>query len=267
MSVLTIIGCRMFEDELVHVLSRDEEVKRILVVDSEDARGLIEKLEEVGRTPCVEPLTAMGEVVRGLGEGLFVVVDVLELALHNDPEWLKEVVYERIEDVAEFSDGILLFYGLCGGSLTHVERDLAWIECPLFILRDEEGLIVDDCIGAALGGREQYLRTLKSFEGVGAFFITPMWAANWREMLKKSRVTPDPNDITMSKFLFEYVGYKYAAKLDTGLSDPEEFERNVRRFAELFEFEVVELKGSTRLVERSYMRARDAVLRHKNVFI
>jgi len=260
--VLGIIACRIFEDELVHVLCSDEKLECVLVVDSDNARGLIDKLAHSELAARVS-VVAFEEVEKRLKDvvGLVVVLDVLKLALHNRPEVLKEVVYERAEDFAEFSDAILLFYGLCGSSLTNVERDLDWIGCPVFILKDDEGYIVDDCIGAALGGREPYLQTLKRFGETGTFFLTPMWAANWREMLKESQLTPSPDNINMSKFVFEYVGYRNAAKVDTGLSDPEQFEHDARKFASLFDFELLELGGTTSLVENSYSNARDATLK------
>ncbi|MHC1596851.1 MAG: DUF1638 domain-containing protein [Methermicoccaceae archaeon] len=271
--VLGIIACRMLEDELVHVLSSDELLGGVLVVESDNARGLAQKLASSELAVRVEPRNALEKALDTMRGQLVVVVDVLELALHNDPKLLKEVVYERIEDMAVLSDAILLFYGLCGDSLAHVEHDLEWTGCPIFILRDESGCIADDCIGAALGGRDPYLQTLKRFGEVGTFFLTPMWAANWREMLRKSQITPDPEDISMSRFVFEYVGYRNAAMVDTHLSDRERFEHDAREFAELFDFNLIELEGTTTLVEHSYRRARDAVLgareqppQHSNIY-
>ncbi len=142
-----------------------------------------------------------------------------------------------------------------------MERDLDWIDCPVFILKDDEACIVDDCIGAALGGREPYLQVLKRFGETGTFFLTPMWAANWKEMLKESQVTPSPDNISMSRFVFEYVGYKNAAKVDTGLSDPEQFEHDAREFASLFDFDLLELEGTTTPIESSYSSGRNAALK------
>jgi len=48
------------------------------------------------------------------------------------------------------------------------------------VSKEEDGEIVDDCIGAVLGGRGQYLTALKNCRGVGTFFLTPIWAVNWR---------------------------------------------------------------------------------------
>ena len=48
---------------------------------------------------------------------------MLELALHATPEHLKEVVYGKAREMAEYSDGILLFYGLCGNVLGKVRNN------------------------------------------------------------------------------------------------------------------------------------------------
>ncbi|MCS7098012.1 MAG: DUF1638 domain-containing protein [Candidatus Methanomethyliaceae archaeon] len=252
MALLSIIGCGMFEDEIAYILSRDEDIERIYIMESPYSIGLIKKLKSA------KVISSEGDISKS--GNYFVVVDILELALHNDPKVLKEAVYEKVREFSRFSDGILLFYGLCGSSLMYVERDLSQL-CPLFILKDDSGEIVDDCIGATLGGREAYFKALKSFSGKGAFFLTPMWAANWKELLKKSRITPNPDDLSRHKFIFKYIGYEYLVKLDNGLANDEEFERNVRKFAEIFDLKVVEMKGSPKIAENTYERAKNAILK------
>ena len=59
--------------------------------------------------------------------------------------------------------------------LGKIEDDFRTLGCKVCILKEENGEIVDDCIGAVLGGRGRYLEILKSCKGVGTFFLTPMW--------------------------------------------------------------------------------------------
>jgi hypothetical protein len=49
MPVLSIIACRMLEDEIVHLLSVDREVREILLVDGKESLGLSGKLRAQNR--------------------------------------------------------------------------------------------------------------------------------------------------------------------------------------------------------------------------
>jgi hypothetical protein len=144
--------------------------------------------------------------------------------------------------------------------LGKIEEDFKGLDCKICILREENGEIVDDCIGAVLGGWGRYLEVLKSCKGAGTFFLTPMWAANWREMLRTAGLSKDPNDIRMSKFIFDYAGYRRVARINTGLSYEKDFDACVREFSSLFDFEIIELEGTTRLVESCYMKTKLSVL-------
>ncbi len=263
MPVMTIIGCRMFEDEIVHLIENDPELEEVIVVENEDCEGLRTKLEDIGIPYRVLPFeeipekSSPGNKIDSSPDRFTLIVYMLELALHAVPENLKNTVYSKVESVVPCSDGVLLFYGLCGNVLGKIETDLEALGCPVSILKEEDGEIVDDCIGAVLGGRKQYLEVLKSCKGVGTFFLTPMWAANWREMVRTAGLSRNPDDIEMSKFVFDYTGYKMIAKVNTGPPYEKNFEACVREFARLFEFEITELEATLQLVENCYKKAKN----------
>ncbi|WP_094227820.1 DUF1638 domain-containing protein [Methanolobus psychrotolerans] len=258
MPVLTFIACRMFEDEIIHIIEKDSLINSLLIVNNADCGGLTDKLRDTGSE---YDLVLESEISGRLNKGnLTIIVEMLELALHAKPDNLKKVVYDKVREMSEYSDGILLFYGLCGNVLGKVDKELADLPCPVRILKEDNGDIIDDCIGAVLGGRAAYLEKLKSFHGVGTFFMTPMWAAHWREMVVSAGMTPDSDNIKLSKFVFDYAGYKNVAKMDTGLSYEKEFEPKVKEFAKLFDFNIVEMTASPELMVRCYQQLKAEVL-------
>jgi hypothetical protein len=258
MPVISIIGCRMFEDEIMHLLENDPEIEKVIVVENNDCDGLRKKMLEAGVPHKVLPVEEIPE--KQEEKGFTLNIYMLELALHAIPENLKRTVYSKVEAMAPRSDGILVFYGLCGNVLGKIEEDFKALDCKVRILKEENGEIVDDCIGAVLGGREQYLKALKSCRGVGTFFLTPMWAANWREMIRTAGLSKNPDDIKMSKFVFDYAGYKRVARINTGLAYEKDFEACVREFSRLFEFEITDLEGTMKLVENCYAKTKTSVL-------
>ena len=258
MPVISIIGCRMFEDEIIHLLENDPEIEKVLVVENQDCVGITRKMAEAGIPYTALPLEEIPE--KQEEKGLTLNIYMLELALHAIPENLKRTVYSKVEAMAPRSDGILLFYGLCGNVLGKIEEDFKALDCKVCILKEEDGEIVDDCIGAVLGGRGQYLKALKSCRGVGTFFLTPMWAVNWREMIRTAGLSQDPDDISMSKFVFDHAGYKRVARINTGLAYEKDFEACVREFSRLFEFEITDLEGTMKLVESCYAKTKTSVL-------
>lgn len=56
--------------------------------------------------------------------------------------------------------------------------------------------------------------------------------------------------------------YSRVVKLDTGLSYDPDFHKNVRDFARTFDMEIVEVKGSAELAEKSYRTAKKGVIQH-----
>ncbi|MGV8126508.1 MAG: DUF1638 domain-containing protein [Methanothrix sp.] len=272
MPTLSIISCRMLEDEIVHLLSSDSEVKELLLLDGKENQSLSRKLKSQNRPHILlawesigshlqEKQSSPGGHFSRLGirsspaKGLMVVVSLLRLGLHSDLQLLRTAVYDEIRRMSAFSDGILIFYGRCGDFLAHIQEDLADLSCPLYFLADGKGQRIDDCIATALGGNEEYDRTLSEHKDV-AVFLTPMWASSWRTM-REDASQGSGRDL---RAMLKGTGLKRVAKIDTGLTFEKGFGEKVDGFAREFSLERINLSGGTRVAEKSYERAKSSLL-------
>ncbi len=272
MPVLSIVACRMLEDELVHLLSADREVRELLLVDGRECLSLSGKLRAQNRPHL---LLGLDQIARHLKErqsrpggilsrrsahpkaaDLVVVVSPLRLGLHSDLEQLKAAVYDNIRRLSTFSDGILIFYGKCGNALADLEHDLSDLSCPIYFLTDEQGERIDDCIALALGGNGNYDRTLAEHQDV-ALFMTPMWASNWKVMGQEDAASGKRLDLGA---MLKGTGMKKVARIDTGLCFETGFEEKVDGFAREFGLQRIELQGGTAIAEGSYERAKSCLV-------
>ncbi|WP_406671345.1 DUF1638 domain-containing protein [Methanolobus sp. ZRKC4] len=252
MPSLYLVSCRIFEDELVHIFEEEDANSRLIMIENENIEVIKEKLNDVS---IEYEVISLNDVPSKLGQtdDFVVVLNILEFALDADPQLLKEKVYRTIEENGELFDGILVFYGLCGNVLGSLEKDFSYLGVPVRILRDIHGNIVDDCICAAFGNREAYVEAMKGEnKGEGTYFLTPMQAANWREMLVLAKLAPDPDNTEMMKMVFDYSGYKNVGKVDTGLYYEKEFHEIVDEFATLFDLEKKLFTGCTKIVDENY---------------
>lgn len=286
MPILSIVACRMFEDEIAHLISSDRELEQLIVVESKDCFGLLRKLKADNCIPVTAPLDRVPFLLGNRhGSGFMtiakpllmlpffrkihdkmklkaahrvtLVVNLLRLGLHDDVEILKSEVYENLREMATFSDGILLFYCSCGEAFKSLEDDFSEFDCPLFLLKDGNGEVVADCISAALGGNAAYDELMYACRGTGALYFTSMWASNWkqtREERKKSK--------NFKEDFLKDPRYSRVVKLDTGLSYDPDFHKNVQDFARTFDMEIMEVKGSMELAEKSYRAAKKGVIQH-----
>ena len=271
MPVLSIVACRMLEDELVHLLSADGEVRELLLVDGMQSLSLSAKLRAQSRPHLLlgqdsiaphllERQSRPGGIFsRGSAHPkaaeLVVVVSPLRLGLHSDLELLKAAVYDNIRSLAAFSDGILIFYGKCGNALADLEHDLSDLACPIYFLTDEGGERIDDCIALALGGNENYDRTLAEHQDV-ALFMTPMWASNWRTMGEE---VASGQRLDLGAML-KGTGMTKVARIDTGLCFEPGFIEKVDGFAREFRLQRIELPGGTAVARGCYERAKSRLL-------
>jgi len=274
MPVLSIIACRMLEDEIVHILSSDRGVRELLLVDARESMSLSGKLKAQNRPHILlAPEIIKGHIkeTKSRQRGIFslwrdsspkaadlvVVVSMLRLGLHSNLEHLKAAVYDDIKSLSEFSDGILIFYGKCGNSLADLEHDLAGLSCPLYFLTDERCERIDDCIAVALGGNENYDRALTEHQDV-ALFMTPMWASNWNSMGQEDALhSGKPLDL---RGMLKGTAMKKVARIDTGLSFEKGFYEKVDGFAREFGLETIDLSGTVAVAEKSYERAKRSLL-------
>ena len=195
-SVLSIISCRMLEDELTSILV-DDDIKQLVIVDSAEQQGLARKLRSQNRPFLIKDFEGASNLVKkhqqrthygahstkGHGvlqqllhrrrvDNLAVVVNVLRLGIHIDSTLLKQEVYRQIERMADFSDGIFVLYGICD-ALRTLEQDFNGSACPLFFLAGDDGAKVEDCIALALGGNQAYANVLTNDKNI-MLFLTPM---------------------------------------------------------------------------------------------
>ncbi|HHV24891.1 MAG TPA: DUF1638 domain-containing protein [Methanosarcina sp.] len=258
MPIMSIISCKIMQDEIIWILENDSSIDEILVVENENVRDFVEKLDKVNlqyKMLSLEEIPSLPEMESECKK-YTVLIHLMELGLHRSPKELKIKVYETIGILAPFSSGILLFYGLCGNVLGDVEKNFGVnsLSCPVRILKDKDQRIVDDCIGATVGGVKNYLRILKSVSDAGTYLFTPMYSKGWRELIQLDRLNSDPaKALKLMKKTHEMIGYKRVAKINTGLEYTEYFDASVREFAELFDFEILEFDdGNQEIFEDCY---------------
>jgi hypothetical protein len=175
--------------------------------------------------------------------------------LHLIPCELRDDVLATMRLMEPACDVILVFYGLCGNAFRNFESLIQDFKVPVCSLTDHTGQMVDDCIGTAVGGVDDYLHLLRSHPG--SFYLTPMWASNWRRFFHDIRVIEDEKNLDGARYVFQFMGYKDTFKLKTGLGDAEAFDRNVREFGESFDLKVGEIPCSAAVAERSYLKAKE----------
>ena len=289
MPVLSIIACEMLEDELVYVLSKDQNAVRLITVENRQCFRFVRKLKSRNCQVRLFPsdrisffvkqmnrpasrkypdfllkLPLLGKIHDNLKEKnretkknretITVVVNILKLGLHADCDLLKSEIYRNMKEMADFSDGILIFYGNCGRPLRGLEAEFKDFNCPLYFLEDEKGDIVDDCISVALGGNDAYAEVTQSGNGTGMFYLTPMWASGWKEMKNESGGTSDVDESFLKNPL-----YKKVVKISNEISRGDEFDKNVLNFARTFDMSIVEREGSMEIARKSYLNARNNI--------
>ncbi len=284
MPVLSIIACEMLEDELVYVLSKDQDLKRLFVIENSQSIRFVRKLTSKNCRFRLFPLDSISSVLEKINSPMSVkipnflmklpffgklhtdnkeknreittlVVNILKLGLHVDCEFLRSEIYRSIREMAKFSDGILLFYGNCGHSLKSLGADFKDLDCSFYFLKDENGDIVEDCISVVLGGNDTYAKTMQTGSSTGMFYLTPMWASNWKEMIKESVGSYDFNKSALKSPLYKKLDKK-VIKINNGISKGEEFDKNVLEFAWTFDMSIVEMKGSMDIAKESYLSAK-----------
>ena len=192
------------------------------------------------------------------GETITVVVTILRLYLHIDCEILRSEICRNIREMANFSDGILLFYGNSGHSLSSLKADFKNLGCSLYFLKDENGDIADDCISVALGGNDIYAEVMQSGNGTGMFYLTPMWASSWGKMKTESSDTFNFDKSFLKNTLYEKM-YKKVVKISNEISKGEKFDTNILNFSRTFDMNIVEIKGSMEMARKSYIDAKNNV--------
>ena len=274
MTVIGVLNCKMLQDEIIYLIERDPEIKEIIVVENNEHQEFIQKLDKLAipyrLVPMIHsvPDLADRQMKNEAADGVTMIVWNLELGLHEFPKKLKDQVYNDLKIFAKKVDGIYLLYGLCGNVLGHVEEDFKDI-CPVVILRDPDGEIVDDCIGATIGGRRQYLNLLRSFKGVGTLIFTPMYIATSDEFFnyaKKNHGLTEQQIIEMNKFMFEASNYKRIAKLETGLHYTTDLEEPLKEFAEMYDLEIFDLDGGhQQIFDSCYQKLKEKVVLKEEV--
>jgi len=257
MRTVAIVSCRIFEDELTFLMKKENEKKsKLILIETEFIETIEKKFASVGIVYTKIKEGGLKEAIEkeSAGDADVIVLQLIEFSMEARPAEIKNVVYDKIRNLQEEeTDGIMVFYGLCGNVLGSVENDLSQPGCPVRILKDEDGEIADDCICVTLGSRKHYANILKNAaKGGGTYFLTPMQAAYWREIAYASALTPDPNDDAMIKIVFDYSDYKNVGKVTNGLTYEKEFDSIVDDFSRRFCFNIVDYEGTTSVIENSY---------------
>lgn len=260
MTVLGIVGCRIFEDEIVQVLANDPGIDKVYLIENEENNGLLHKLEAEGVEPVVLPFSKITEDLKQSNK-FNVIVQLQGIDLHANPARLKSKTYTNINILSRLADGIVIFYGLCGKAFSRVQEDLAYTGCSLEILQDrtidESTQPLEDCIAAALGSNSRYREVLKNHSDT--FFLTPMWAANWKTAFRfGDDMLPD---FTFIPERLRELGYRRVARINTKLYYEPDIKKKIEEFAINFGFEIIEMEGSIEIAQKSYNRMRNILLK------
>ena len=247
---LGIILCPMVDDNLMYSLEKDPEEKHIYIVKAINNGSIRAKLDKAGIP--YEVVDWDTDVVcrhRGPdGNDFGIIIYCIDLGLHSKPELLKSVVEDVARKMQPYVDAIGFYLGTCGNYDWNIPR---WCEAeglkPSAMFCDKNGELCHDCVGVNIAGGPKYLDLEKKY--TGHLFIFPAMATNYDEFMNadqaEARATEEsltdemreqlgiePGRDGYMRWLFQLGGYQHILKIDTGIGDRENFEKDLQTVSE-----------------------------------
>ena len=215
-------------------------------------------LTEDGRKPEIKEKT-IEKIEKEIREGGIrnsVIIEVMELRMHDCPDKLLAEIVEGIKKMSAFVDCVLLGYGLCGSTASKIERVIRKAKVPVAIPRGRKEEILNNCIEIALG-RERVQELLR--EEPGTFFMTPAGASIIKEpqvilessinimagRMNRSAAVDTPRIIKLMKNHYQRVVKICYSKAD---GKDKEYSKTVENFAKAFGLEIQIEHGSSKIM-------------------
>ena len=225
MAILGILTCEILELEFAYLLNSDKDIARITVLENSRSARILEALESTGSV-IPNRISALEFFSPDPANGMEVLVNVLELGLHNRKKLLQEGLVEAACEMGSRVDALLLGYGLCGNALEKPDELLSDAGVPIFIPMDEDHP-VDDCVGLVLGGRRAYYE--EQCQVAGTFFMIPGWTRHWQRIFDKEFGNLS---LDMARRLFK--NYERSLLISTPIMSIETMQQNSNEFNTLF---------------------------------
>ena len=247
--ILGLIACPMVDDNLVYSLSKDPEEKNIVIIDNDNNTSIKAKLDKAG---IPYSIVAWNDILSRNctldGERYTILVYMTNLGLHAEPEKLKSTVENLATDMQSFVDAIGFYLGTCGNYEWSPAR---WCKekgfKPSATFHDCNGCLCHDCVGINIAGGPKYNELQKKY--VGHFYAFPAMASNWDEFnaadssnssASEESLTPEMREVLgiepehdgYMRWLFSLGGYEYILKIDTGLGDQDQYEKDLQKVSE-----------------------------------
>lgn len=250
--VLGIIGCVVLADELTYVLSRDQGLSRVFVIDNDAGRILRDKM---ARSQMEAVMVSPNDLDRVRSRDRYSVLIWMNPAgPHDDQAELRGVVRAAAEGMSKWVDLCLCFYGLCRNSLWRIGQMGDEVGVPMMILTDIRGRDVDDCFGANIGGKQEYLDAIVNNRGT--IFVSPGYAENWQRRQNEKSLEKIIEQVENMRFVFERMGYSKVMRLENGLGDRDKFVSRVDAFSKIFDLQVVSRPCGPEVFEHTYSLAK-----------
>jgi len=185
-----------------------------------------------------------------------VIIEVMELRMHDCPDKLLAEIEEGIKKMSAFVDCVLLGYGLCGSTASKIDRVIRKAKVPVAIPGGRKGEILNNCIEIALGG-ERVQELLR--EEPGTFFMTPAGASIIKEPqvilesaigimaggMNRSAAADTPRIIKLMRNHYQRVVKICHSEADEG---DREYSKTVETFAKEFGLEILIEHGSSKIM-------------------
>ena len=271
MILLGILACRIFEDELIYFIENNTDFDTIIIYNNQNIQETFQKKLENNHLSYIlcNTYNELSQMISRFSSSQKILfLNLVELRLHTYPDKLKDFIYHEIESIREKTPikNVFLYYGLCGNVLGNVEKDFTTSEFQVFILKESNGDIVDDCVGAVLEGRQNYLKLLKSFNKIGTLIQLPMGAITNEQFIFKEyleRGYSKKKAQKLVKKMYEIAHYENILLVDTGLyyTPYEEAKQKAKEHADQFQLKLLEKKlGSQKLFQENYEKIKDHLL-------
>lgn len=277
MKRIGIILCEVFEEEMLNILTNSNPFDRVIVVFNESSKYFQKKLEDIlppNKRKIARELCSTRFLKRE--SPLELIVYILPFCLHTSPQQIQNEVLETSKELEKHIDKIILFYGLCGNSLGDIEKILKdnRIKVPVSILVDDEGNIVEDCICALLGSKEEYAKEL--YKEGGTWFMTTGWARHWDKIAKERAEMLGPeymenlakklgitklDGLENLKIIFDHTKYKRLLALELGFEEDEYCDK-CEDFAACLNLSLEYKKGTTKILEKAIDNSLEDLLRN-----